>query len=82
MSREDKTSPIERHIRCEISPEPADDELLAILQALKLLNVGLAADDKASRPALESLWGDRARHEQMPDRNWLTQVRSWSAKRW
>lgn len=66
-------------LRLSISPEPSDEELLAIMNALQMLY-----DESHQSPDSEpagSGWDVRARDEGMRARNWPYQVQSWAFPR-
>ena len=66
-------------IRLTVTPEPTDDELLAILQALRSL--GLEASEPEGYGQIRSAWQEISRQEGTRVRNWPTQVRSWADRR-
>jgi hypothetical protein len=64
-------------IRLSVSPEPTDEELLAIVQALQLLDD--SADDHERAPK-RSAWEETALDEVLRSRTWRYQARSWTAR--
>jgi hypothetical protein len=68
-------------IRLSVQPEPTDDELLAIVQALKLLDVSGGADDRDFRQR-RSEWEQTAIEQGLRLRTWAHRSRSWANPRW
>ena len=62
-------------IRLTVTPQPSDEELLAILQALQALD----PDDQepVQHDGNRSVWQEVSRNKGVRARNWPAQVRSW-----
>jgi hypothetical protein len=67
-------------LQVAVSPEPTDEELLAIMQALRALEQEDSRGIESRRP--ETNWGEIGRKEDLRARNWPLQVRNWSDRRY
>jgi hypothetical protein len=68
-------------VRLSVYPEPTDDELLAIVEALKLLADSRGVDDHEASPD-RSAWEQTAIEQGLRSRTWIHQARSWTNPRW
>ncbi len=68
-------------IRVSIHPEPTDEEFLAILQALKVLDNEPEAVDGERGETKSSGWRAMYRQEQQRLRHWPWQEQSWARRR-
>ena len=66
-------------IRLTVTPEPTDEELLAILQALRSLEPDEVEPEEHGQT--RSSWQEISRQEGLRARNWPAQVRSWADRR-
>ena len=78
MSEQESDEQAHEPLRLSVSPDPTDDELLAILQALRMLE---SKHDEQSESIARSEWQEIARHEGLRVRNWPAQVRGWARPR-
>jgi hypothetical protein len=65
-------------IRLSVHPEPDDEELLVILQALRLLQADQA--DSSSPPESESLWRSQGRATEQRSHVWPYQEQTWAQR--
>jgi hypothetical protein len=73
-------SEADERIQLTIRPQPTDEELVAILHALELLEKD-RAENEASDNCSSSNWYSIGRDEQQRTRHWPFQEQSWQNRR-